>query len=75
MKKFYNVVNSIIYRTREARALIVLNIDRECNFSCKMVKNCSYRYELNREKNNKFSPRLCDKQTAPDSTVYLRCDV
>ena len=50
MKKFYNVVNSIIYRTREARALIVLNIDRECNFSCKMVKNCSYRYELNREK-------------------------
>ena len=30
---------------------------------------------LNRAKNNKFSLRSYDKQTPPDSTVYLRRDV
>ena len=71
MKTFYNVVNGIICCAKDARALIVLDI--ECvHLSCKIVKKCRI-IGLNRAKETNSVRGLYDKK-GPHSAVYLRRD-
>ena len=54
---FYNVVSSIIFCSKEARASIVLDIQgNERNLSRKIVKKCRI-IGLNRARKNKFCSR------------------
>ena len=64
--------NAIICCAKEARALMVLDIECECNLSCKIVKNCRI-IGLNRGKRTNSVRGLYDKK-GPHSTVYLRGD-
>ena len=74
METFYNVVNAIVCRAKEARASIVLDI-KWMQF---VLRNCeklqNYWFNLNKAEKNKFFRGLYDKKTAPHSTAYLRHD-
>ena len=74
MKTFYNVVNAIIRCAREARALIVLDIN-ECNLASKVVKNCRVIARFKQGKKEQILTEVCMiKKTAPHSTVFFRRD-
>ena len=74
MKTFYNVINAIVCRAKEARASIVLDI-KWMQFvlqNCEILQN--YLFNLNKAKRTNSVRGLYDKKTAPHSTAYLRRD-
>ena len=71
MKTFYNVVNAIICCAKEARALIVLDIEWVQFFlqNCEKLQNHSFK----QGKKQNTVRGMYDKK-GPRSTVYLRRD-
>ena len=72
MKTFYNVVNAITCCAKEARALVVLDIEW-VQFVLKIVKNFRI-IGLNRAKKKKILSEVCMIKKGPHSAVYLRRD-
>ena len=64
MKMFYNVVNSLICRAKEACASIAMNIEW-VQFA---LQNCE-NFKLHSVRG------MHDKKPTPQSSIHLRCDV
>ena len=72
MKRFYNVVNFIIFCSKEARASIVLDIEWAQFVLQNWEKLQNYRFEEGKEKYILFEVCMIKNRHTRQSTVFLR---